>query len=466
MTGMGQRIGMIAVVMVLACGQARDQEWTSEASSIVVTVGGLETGSPDQPLDIAAQAGPFVLDMEVRSGDAGEGVLRSFNGWVRVSSRPGTVSLASDVTDVVGHDVSIVDGRASGIALTLHDVFGNVRVWAEDIGYLPPQGGSVSACTDGIDNDGDGLVDSTADMGCLDATDDSEEGGTYASGVSDPIIFRNPTLAEVQGKGSADPQYSPYEGEVVTVDHGDLVVTRVTRDGMYVTDAADPGGYNHAFVYNYNTPPGVRVCDRLQSLSGTIGEFYGFTEMNFPSWVLDPWYEEKGPCPLPEPQVITVDDLDYYKDLEPYEAALVRVEAAAVADFTVDCDTNHDGLVDFEDYDTGECSNECECRKSCQNDVLCTEMNQYREYGQWAVSVGGEKLWVVTRNTIPEFDPFGPGHPKVIASITGTLRNMSFLRPSWILEPRCPDDLVVAGEPPPVGDMCIYPRTGEEDEPN
>lgn len=457
------RPAFLAVLLtaVLACGSSRAPDWAHEATSIRISVKSGAMGTPDSPLEIGPVGGPYVVSLDVLSAAEGK-VLDSFSGWLRMSSRPGRITLASTETTVVGNDVLVVDGHAGGIEVGLLGVFGKVFLWAEDIGYVPHPAGSVAACDDGLDNDGDGMIDADGDPGCFDWTDDSEASPSLASGTSPPIYYRNPILAEVQGRGKE----SPYQGEVVTTDSGDMVVTRVSRDGMYVTDYSDAGGHNHMFVYNFNTPAGVRVCDRLFSLSGTVGEFYGFTELNFPSWDLNPWYEVKGACPLPEPTVITASELSSNDVMEAWESALVRVRDVTVSDFTVDCDHNGDGEVDFEDFDTGACSTECECRDACEQDAYCTELNQYLEYGQWAVSVGGQKLWVVTRETIPGFDPFAPGHAKELVSITGTLRNLRFLRPAWILEPRCPQDLIAAGDPPPIVDTCIFPRTGEEDEPN
>ena len=443
-----------------SCAETGYTDWSAEPTSIRVTLSGGDKGTPDAPLDIPDGSVPYTVDLEVVSAAGGQ-VLTSFDGWVRMSARPGSLTIGSSVSSVVGTSVQVIAGRASGLDVGLKGAFGTVRLWAEDLGYVPWTSGAAAACSDGADNDGDGLIDVADDPGCLDETDNSEEVGSFASGISEPLYFRNLTIAEMQGKGKE----SPYQGEIVTHDSGDMMVTRVARDGMYVTDYDDPDGYNHIFVYNFNTPAGVRVCDRLYSLAGTVVEFYGFTELGFPSWELNPWYQEKGPCPLATPRVVTADDLYDNAIMEPLESALVRVTDVTVSDFTVDCDHNGDGLVDFQDYDTQECSSECECRDACEKDSLCTEMNQYHEYGQWAVRVGGiggEKLWVVTRETIPNHDPFGPGHPQKLKSITGTLRNLRFLRPAWILEPRCPDDLVVEGEPPTIGDTCIFPRTGED----
>lgn len=460
-----------AVTFLHSCGEEQRFGWAERLASIEVTLSGGDLGTPDSPLD-PAKIYRYTLDIAVRSAGGGSH-LNTWEGWVRVSARPGRVSLGKSPTtqpgvSVVGQDVFVQGGEARGISLTLENAFGPTVVWVEDVGFTPPTAGRQAACSNGHDDDGDGRLDCPWDAGCLDASDDSEEGGSYASGLSQTLWFQNPTLATIQGRGGADPSVSPYVGEAVTIDSGFLVVTRITRDGMTVTDRADWGGFNHIFVYTFNTPAGVRVCDRLVSLSGIVVEYYGFTEITFPTWVLDPWSPDKGPCPIPEPRVLGVADLRNKTAMEGLESALIRVENVRVGDRVVNCDLDGNGRVDWRDYKTNVCSEECRCREECEKDALCTEESQYRAYGQWVVAVGGEtgqKLLIVSRDAAPDYEPFGPGHPTQIRALTGTLRNMSFLRPPWILEPRCPDDIVFIGEPRPIGETCISPRTGEEEEP-
>ena len=53
----------------------------------------------------------------------------------------------------------------------------------------------------------------------------------------------------------------------------------------------------------------MRVCDRLQVLSGTAADFYGYTELNYPTWQLEYWDPTVRPCLVPEPAVLGVADL-------------------------------------------------------------------------------------------------------------------------------------------------------------
>ena len=68
--------------------------------------------------------------------------------------------------------------------------YGNTRIWAEDLGYVPadPAGSPPPQCSNGKDDNGNGLIDFPADPGCAFANDDTEDGGTYAAGVSQAIL--------------------------------------------------------------------------------------------------------------------------------------------------------------------------------------------------------------------------------------------------------------------------------------
>ena len=452
---------IVMLFLAVACTETRDLMLKETANSIEIMITDLQNfGSKDNPLP--RQNLTFHLDLRVIDGLGN--TMETFNGYVRLSARPGQVQASGH--GVIENDVLLKNGEAKGIAITLTRAFGETRIWAQDIGFLPSSN-PKRACSDKIDNDGDGKTDYPWDDGCFDENDDSEEGASGVAGVSDPIYFDKPTLAEIQGKGESDTKISPFSGEAVQVKDGFLVVTQVTKDGMYVTDIQDAGPFNHIFVYNFNTPPGVRVCDRIKGLSGIISEFYKFTELNFPSWTLEEWRPEKGQCPVPEPVVLDESTLASNKKMEGYESALVRVVNVRVADDLRDCDLNNDGFVDYRDYDTNYCSEECKCREECEKSPTCTELTQYRAYGQWAVSIGNSKVFVVSWDAWPQFDPFAKGHRKTIASITGNVRNMSFLKPAWIIYPRCPEDIVFDGSPKPIGETCVNPRTsGEEDEPN
>ena len=245
--------------------------------------------------------------------------------------------------------------------------------------------------------------------------DGSERPGSHSVGVSEPIRFANPRLSDSQGCGPLP----LLQQQVVTVDRGEMYVTAVTADGFYVSDfsyirgGCEPGSpcctggrYAHMFAYNFNTPYGMRVCDRLAAVSGTVADFYGFTEMNFPSWVMydvdgDPSNgttlmrysinDERYSCPIEAHPLTDAELLPGPGDgvLESGFVELVDVELPADADW-VFCDLNGDGDVAYRaDMDTcvprsqvrlvepycttqDRCC-ELECNNAC-NSRLCAEL--------------------------------------------------------------------------------------------
>jgi hypothetical protein len=48
----------------------------------------------------------------------------------------------------------------------------------------------------------------------------------------------------------------------------------------------------------------MRQCDRLRTFGGTTSDFYGFTEVNYPTWELEEWNPLERPCGIPEPHAL------------------------------------------------------------------------------------------------------------------------------------------------------------------
>src|SRR5439155_11770715 len=117
-----------------------------------------------------SNADSYVVRVEAHKAD---GTLdTSFNGYVRLSSKPGTVtSVAGDNTD--GRNVQLVGGVADQVTVSLLAAFGGTRIWADDLGYVPsdPARTPPPQCADGLDNNGNGTIDYPADPGCAFAND-------------------------------------------------------------------------------------------------------------------------------------------------------------------------------------------------------------------------------------------------------------------------------------------------------
>ncbi len=473
------RCALLAALLLAGCRQALPGGPSDVAEApfgFEVIVPDAQRGAPDAPLPFPAD--PALLDVEVRAvGPGGEAV--AFDGWVRLRIEPGEVERV-EASERVGSFVRLRGGRAEGVRVHVSRVFGEARLWAMDVGFVPAPPGEA-ACADGRDGDGDGRRDWPWDPGCWYANDDDEGAGSHAVGVSAPLWFDFPRLADVQGRQGA----SPMAGRRVVVEGGSMVVTRITTDGFYVSELDTSGAsvpWGHLFVFNYSTPHGLRVCDRIERLSGGVVEFFGFTELGFPAWRSVPWCPEGMRCPVPGGDVLLGEPCPVSEarvldgavlgtpDMEPWESALVEVRGARLPTLFgpepppagSNCDLNGDGVVSLAP------GPERDCNDNCMGTVSCSEWNQYLEFGQFVVEVDGKAISVVLRDSVPDFDP-GAMPGAVLPALRGTLRHFAPLGPQrgYVLQPRCRADLALPGETlPPVSEACIAPRTEGPEQPN
>ncbi len=421
---------------------------------------------------------------------------RAFDGFVRVLVEPGyVVGLTSETHDVSRTGLAVSTGNPGIAVVDIEGAFGDTRIVVEDVGHDPGPA-MQAACDDGIDNDGDGRVDYPSDPGCFLRNDRTETPGTHAVGVSEPIVFANPRISNVQGCNLVP----DLERQAITVDRGEMYVTAVTVKGFYVSDfsflrggcdpttgCCDGGRYAHLYAYNFNTPQGMRVCDRLASFGGIVGDFYGFTELNFPHWErydidedpsngltlmrLEPRAITENDCPIDSSE-IEADDVPNRRLMETYESALVHVVNAQLPTEWINCDFNDNGDAAFNfSYDqlvpadevilpddlrsaycpdeaTGFCS-EAACSEACvaRN---CAELTTYGEHGQYPILIGEQPILVVTNANVPEFNPYrmalNSDGPVVIDRIGGMLKEFAPLDTPWIIEPRCPQDIYINGD--------------------
>lgn len=483
-----------ALLALVACGctyQSPPLVDPNQPQSIRVTLAtGFDRGTPETRRPFVPDAETIPVDIQVLGPD---GRPLAWTGWLEARIEPGELV---GVTGGVGPYFEITGGAASGVEIRVRRVFSDARIWLEDVGFVPADP-TTAACANGIDDDGDGAADHPFDGGCRFVNDGTEEPGSHAIGVTDIIYFANPRLSDVQGFASA----SPLSGRRVVVSDGEMIVTRITTDGFYVSeiDRSDPMAiravpWSNMFVFSFNTPPFLRACDRITSVSGSVGEFFGFTELNQPSWDSEWWCPATGgcpdrggrpvgppqPCPIPEPAVLDMTVIGT-PDMEQHESALVRIadvtfparfgperfdpgcmpDVAAGRFCGSNCDFDGDGDVTLT---TGTA--EDDCNDDCSADPQCSEWNQFVEFGQIAVQSGGGVINLVTRESVSEFDPFD-FRGQTFASITGTLRNFAPIGPQrgFILEPRCDADIVMTGPPVPSSMACVFPRTGGPDDP-
>jgi hypothetical protein len=442
----------------LACGSGpADLGGLSSFQITILQVNGAAPPPIDAPLPANIGTTDEEWQFEVQAMDP-FGAPVDFDGFARIKVEPGAVTAVTGEGSV-GRNIHFVDGKSAGTA-SVTAVYGPSRLWVEDVGYVPVDPDAPPRCADGLDDDDDGLIDYPSDPGCAFADDDSEEPGSFAAGVSPPVHYALPRIVDIQGTGTETPY--AFEGIQVNTHAGRrVIVTRVSSDGFYATDIdGPPDSSNSIFAFNFSTPAGMRVCDQLVYLSGTISEFFGFTELSFPSYDVTFVKEGEGVCEVPAPALVDPTVVNDPVKMETLESALVRIEGYHIAgnfgpgrplnangqltnNFQPEvsnCDLNLDGQVDFENKDEASCSN------ACAASAECSEWTGYSARGNYKVSKGGGSCSTgnciqIQTSSIADFDP--PSHKgETLTAVTGTMRNFSGGSLNWTIETRCPDDLV------------------------
>ena len=512
-------VSILAVLAVVAVGCADSFAHLGSTNQLVVTLqGGMSdagmpaAGSPTNRLPLTfVESQTYTLNIEAHRADGT--IDPNFNGFVRLSVKPGTVlSLSGPRTS--GRNAQLVAGVADNVQVAVVGAYGDARIWAEDIGYVPadPTRQPPPECSDGIDNNNNGLVDFPVDPGCAFANDDTEDLGSYATGVSDILYYHYPRVADVRGIGQGGAA-TPFPNEQVEIDtqwngstqatpYG-VVVTRVASDGFFVTDIGDCArGDNSLNAYNYSPPPTMRVCDRLIALVGTASDFHGFTELGFPAWVLEEWDPTLRPCLVPEPHVFLPSELGNNQARLRQESALVRVMRnppppstdpchpeqhppgflpytlhvgahiganhpdpkagyAPTTDAT-NCDFNGNGKVDY----VPAMGPEALCAAACAADVECSEYSGYLGFSQFNLVLVDHSPTplapaqaLANASTSQVFDPV-VRKGQDISSFTGTLKYFSG-GSQFTIEARCDDDIVtdVTKPPLPSDKACVSART-------
>jgi hypothetical protein len=454
---LASRLGRAGVVLTLLLGAGCSTESTtpdlgpSTFHVLVLAVDGstmLPTEADPLPANHGDKIESWDFTIEARKPT---GELEPFDGYVRLSVKPGTIFTVTG-EGASGRNILLKNGKAQG-SIGVTAVYGPTRLWAEDLGYKPAPQGRKPACSNGKDDDGDGFVDFPVDPGCAFADDDDEGGGTFAAGVSAPVEYALPKVSDVRGTASATPY--PQEGvEVKTQDPQQVIVTRVASNGFYVTDVNATeamNGYNSVFAFNFNTPAGMRVCDRITYLAGTANDFFGFTQLSFPSYQVSFFLDGQGTCLVPEPAVLDAPTIHDPTAMQRLQSSLVRIQNFKIASklgpnlvknnvFGSDasnCDFNGDGAIDFAGAE-GTCASLCDTA-----DGDCSEWTAYLNRGEFNMTLGNgpnDPIIKAQVGTVAGFDPRAY-RGQVIGSLTGTMSKFSGGKLNWTIEARCPDDL-------------------------
>ncbi|MBF5041432.1 hypothetical protein FGE12_03470 [Aggregicoccus sp. 17bor-14] len=405
--------------------------------------------------------GSVDVALAITALDADGQRFTGFSGPVAFRVVPG------DLTDAnTTRWAQVTEGLATGTVRVSH-VYGEVRIWVEDAPI------AVDYVDGGVRLDMDGGVEVAGQL-----PPESNVAHTYVSGVSPAVLFDEPSLAAVQQPDGFDNKSSPFVGQFVKIGRapeagapllhhclpGDpndgqpmtLVVTGTDPSGFYVTDVTScripevrsgssimlepsgffPGTYGAMFVYNYNYPEGLDRGDLLWTLSGSVAEFSGATQMSFPAWTVRDHVRqtEKDPSKwekyIPAPVELNLrtcavsnvfapfvtDELCGYSNanvkIESLESALVQLKGVKLPEVMVSCDKNGDGQVPFfcQTKDAngqwlwGECPGgalsandtaERTCNADCTSGhgqfegKVCAEKTTYNSFGQFVVEMAG-----------------------------------------------------------------------------
>jgi hypothetical protein len=500
-----------ATVALSACSDAGFGSPAGKRRLVVELVAPSDPGTPDKPLPLTVDT-TTKFTVRVRALLPNGQPDTAFSSFVRISAKPGAIApIATKDGTASGRNILLQNGASEAVEVELANAFGKTYILASDLGYIPadPLRQPPPQCSDGIDNDGNGLVDYPADPGCAFANDDSELGGSYEQGASPPLFFPLPRIADVRGLrcdptlGCSGSGITPYQKDQVNIDTGyretddavnfafNTIVVRVSSSGFFVTDTADTrGGFTSLYAFNFNAPPGMRVCDRIKSLAGTASEFFGFTQISYPTWTLEEWDPTQRPCLVPEPQVLKPSDVSDVASLLTRTGGLVRVQTlpdrsqvahigaklgpddvksgtnpdgTRAPPYTPDvnatnCDFNHDGKIDFT---LG--APEADCSAACSNDVDCIEYSNFKARSQFRIVVQdinkSQAAIQSDASAASSFDVLA-NRGAEIRSFTGTLTYFSGGN-QYTIEARCDDDVVVPldAQPFPSDKACVLPRT-------
>lgn len=353
------RWALALCALLPACVQEIDKSSGKVAPlSFKVDIAG-EVGTPDAPLAYSSEPQTFSLDIRAVD-DAGEPATW-FSGQVQLDVAPrGRLAPGQPA------EVKLQDGVALGVPVALVRAHGATNIWVEDRG-----------------------------------TDDAP--GSYATGLSPTIHVAHPTLRQINETDI--PDSSPLDGDFVKVngDGRTLVVTGIAVDGFYLTDLSESaGGFNAIFAHTHSRPKGVEQGSVIEDIIGTVVEFYGFTELGFPT------YRVGGKLENLVPLALTADLVDQDLEMEKLESRLVEVR-----DVTV-----------------------------------CPLGDGYASFGQWVVlvdpagncSTGKGGVNVVSALSAAGFDP-ADHVGKTLKRVTGDLRYHAAARPSWLLYTRSDADI-------------------------
>jgi hypothetical protein len=292
-----------------------------------------------QACPYAISKSPVEVDVAITALNGKGEAINTFTGPVSFRITPGDLSGPYQTRWAM-----LTDGQGNG-TVRASRLYGEVRVWVQ---HEPPQ---LDFADGGVGGDPSKLPPPNSGP------------YSYATGLTAPIYFEEPTLARVQEPETYnDNRGSPFAGQFLTIgrkpesgtplvqscpagydprdptkkDPNDgklvtMVVTGLDPGGFFVTDLTAcrvreytgagsnvrtpepdgflPGTYGSIYIYNYSFPEGLYPGDLLWTLSGSVQDFAATTQLTFPAWVIrekvrelppSEWEKNLKQVPVPE----------------------------------------------------------------------------------------------------------------------------------------------------------------------
>jgi hypothetical protein len=206
-----------------------------------------------------------------------------------------------------------------------------------------------------------------------------------------------------------------------------IMVTYVSANYFTVTDMGagigDDKQWGSLELYTYSQPYGVKVGSVVSHLNGSVQNFLGLPELNFPVWTVEHYEPDPVRFPLPVPHRILFSDLDQIiPNMAGYKSGLVEIMSDSNETWVI-CGLNG------------------------------TSLTSYYKYGEWIVTTtrgacsnASKSFDIVTTAGVPDFNPLN-NVGKKICHMTGIL---TVVVPAprinlWTITPRSLDDFPVAG---------------------
>jgi hypothetical protein len=252
--------------------------------------------------------------------------------------------------------------------------------------------------------------------------------GSFTVGASQTIYRPAPLISDVAFTMDPVQETSALNNKHVIIDKGDhdqpIVVTYVSANYFTVTDlGAGDLGPDHAWgsleLYTYSQPYGVKVGSIVSHLNGSVQNFLGLPELNFPVWNVDRYEPDPVLAAIPSPHRILRNDLvTFIPNMAAYKSGLVEIRS----------DTNEQWLI---------CA------------LNGPALSSYYKYNEWVVTTKQHvdcsgatfSMDIVSNTGVPDFNALDHAGKK-ICRLSGIL---TVVVPTprinlWTITPRNPDD--------------------------